>query len=239
MNKSLPAKPLRAAMHPNSQEIIAEGPAELVIKRKTMLTTTQDMTTPEQKLPSIIGIITPPALAALVARAPDKDLLLAIKLVFHLGVPPATLEEPHTVDGCAIFLDSDHSDLRALLFNCFQGLRHVYVDPIHSPTLRVLLPRSGPLFHSFDPYGRVQHFAAGLGIHLTRGCATRSWLLYGLAVGLNLDQLARDAGILPRTPSCRHPYCPISREQAAPYWAVYCDLDRLARLPRYVKRLTQ
>lgn len=225
------------AIHGTTQAPIPDDPVKLAAKPQAMDTTKLHTATGEQNLPPVPDIIASPALATLVTGAADKELLLAVKLTFHVGLPPETLNGLRTED----FSFKRKGDLRVLLCESRGKSRilwHIDIDPIHAPTLQALLPESGPLFRDSDPYGRVQCFAGTLGIHLTRKCATWSCLLYSAAAGVHLNLLIYMAcGGLPPSWCCPHS-CPISRREATAYWRVDFDRTRISQLPRHVKLLT-
>jgi integrase len=130
--------------------------------------------------PSIIPISN---LERLVRLAPDKEILLTIKLCYHCYVRAGELSGLGVsafyfgIEGKPLWV-SVGSDKRDPLG------RTIPIDPFHRPILRALLPAFGPAFTNANPFGRLQRFAGGVGIRVSRGAALRSCVHFARYAGL-------------------------------------------------------
>lgn len=141
--------------------------------------------------PSIIAISD---LDRLVRLAPDKEILLTIKLCYHCYVRANELSGLGVsafyfgIEGEPLWV-SVGSDKRDPLS------RTIPIDPFHRPILRALLPAFGPAFTNANPFGRLQRFAGSVGIRVSRGTALRSCVHYARYAGLPAAKVATFVGL--------------------------------------------
>jgi len=182
-----------------------------------------------------VDIVPPPLLERIIMAAPDTELLLCAKLSFHHFVGPGELKRMSREQ----FVYDHKSQSIQLFVPSFGSKGHGRYIPISgrdSVTLKALLPHSGSLFSSRDPWGRLRRFARTLHVDLKRGCARNSCLTNAVVAGCPWEEVAASAGITLR-PN-RHIYSPISRAEAEAYFDVELGLARIAHLPRRSGRLS-
>lgn len=186
------------------------------------------------------GIIHPDDLALFAQRAPDRDLVLTLKLAFHYAVRPAHLKGLNTTD----LVLKDHRGGTGIFPPGRAPTQHYSMPPLGDDVdvfSAMLPPGSGPmpLFVSKDPWARLRRFAAALHIDLPRNCGRRSAALYAWAFGLRLEEIARRQ-LTGSPPSWHRPLrVPVTLEMAISYWTVPFDLDHISRLPRYISYRVQ
>jgi hypothetical protein len=231
MNQSLSSDRRFQAMHREGEVHARKESSDSGAKPKSMVITG---TLTSSLFP---GMVTPSSLATLVTRAPDKEILLATKLPLHQFIHPARLGRIKVED----FWFSVNGELQGVVIPDASGRvrlsRDIRIDPESGPVVQALLPDSGPVFSSPNPFGRAQRFAASLGIVLTRKGARQSCLLYAFAMGISWNRLLELAGESHPHLRSRHLYCPVSRQEAEAYWHVSFDLERIRSLPKYLHRL--
>ena len=174
----------------------------------------------------IPGMVDSSMLATLVARAPDKEMLLALKLPFHHRIAASELAHMQVGDFGFGEARVPHEIRAGWWIRGSMYRRRIVIEPADGRVLQALLPSSGPLFSEKDPFRRAQHFAKRLGIWLTRAGAADSLQLHEFALGIQAYARARP-------PQAPRPYCPITPKQAEAYWRVPFDRRRIASLPRH------
>jgi integrase len=179
---------------------------------------------------SVNSILPVSQLTQLVSQAPDKETLLALELPTHhflrRSEALALLSEDFARDESGIPVQIRVSGERS-------HTRQVVViqTPQHfRPLFQALLPESGPVFLSRDPYARLRKFGGKMGIHLTTDILRRSCIAYTVASGMPLDQLASLCGF--SNGWWHHHLSAVSRAAAEAFWHMPFDPDRVAALPR-------
>jgi hypothetical protein len=132
-------------------------------------------------------IIRVPELQRLVQRAPDKELLLTLKLTFQCSVPPRELPELAVSNfsfaplgqPVGVFLP----DLRGAAH------RHIPIDPQHRPVLAALPPSAFRLFMKPNPLARLQRHGAQMGVCLSQRAALYTWVHYARLSGVSAAQV--------------------------------------------------
>ena len=189
------------------------------------------LSTPEHK------IVSAGQLHQLLSAAPDQELVLTAELVFHQFIYPAHLwrlraENFVVQDGQPVAIW--HSNGLGMSGNANEGY-YTDIQPAHQPLVRLLLPRSGCLFSAADPFARLQHYAARLGLRLRRRDVRKTCILNALAIGMDIAKVACLARLSPVS-MVRCLNNPISHSEALTYWQPIQDLERVADLPRYCGR---
>lgn len=183
------------------------------------------------------GIICPTDLARLVAPAPDRELLLTAKLSFHYFFKRGDLPRLSESD---FWRDEEGNpvDISASVRCGAPRSSLVRVERCDQQIFRALLPASGSLFVTNDPYGRLLRFAQSIGLSLSPNCAWRSAVTYAFAAGHSAAEVAVRAG-MSRLFSCprRLHRDPELRACAVAYWKLPFDLDRIERLPRLARKM--
>ena len=138
------------------------------------------------------GIFRVPELDCLVQRAPNKELLLTLKLTFECHVRPRELPELAVSNfsfaplgqAVGVFLP----DLRGL------ARQHIPIDPQHRPVLAAWPPSAGRLFMKANPLARLQRHAAQMGVYLSRRAALYTCVHYARLSGVMLPKSASSVG---------------------------------------------
>ena len=128
-----------------------------------------------------------PELDCLVQRAPNKELLLTLKLTFECHVRPRELPELAVSNfsfaplgqAVGVFLP----DLRGL------ARQHIPIDPQHRPVLAAWPPPAGRFFMNPNPLARLQRHAAQMGVYLSRRAALYTCVHYARLSGVSAAQV--------------------------------------------------
>jgi hypothetical protein len=128
-----------------------------------------------------------PELECLVQTAPDKELLLTLKLTFECHVRPRELPELAVSNfsfaplgqPVGVFLP----DLRG------PAHRRIPIDPQHRPVLAALPPPASRLFRKPNPLARLQRHGAQMGVCLSQRAALYTWVHYARLSGVSAAQV--------------------------------------------------
>jgi len=181
--------------------------------------------------PRITGSVATPTFRLIMEKAPDQDIALTVELVFRQFVRPSELT---TIEGSRIQCDEHGEPERFYVCGSGEG-RWIKIHPCGRPLLRGVLPLSGPLLLTKNPFKRLQRFAAWLGVCLDGRRVHHTCVLQALALDGDVAYVAQQAGMVGARLH-RHRFLP-QVEDAASFWEFNFDLERLMTLPRHCGRL--
>jgi hypothetical protein len=185
-----------------------------------------------QNNPDMIrGVILPSTLQTLVDFAPDKDLLLTIKLCFHLYARPKDLESLDVADFNSDTAGDPISYSIGRPASPLFPARNSPIDSPHREVLKSLLPKSGSVFRGPNPYGRLRLLARNLQIDLPSRIGLRSCIAYARQAGLSAAEVCARAGL--KSPTLGHCLETTFHEAAGEYFGVDFNLPHSQLRPRY------
>jgi integrase len=177
-------------------------------------------------------VFTVEAYGKLLNAAPDKETLLALKLVFRHHVRE---------DECADLLGEDFRKnekgfpIELIIREEVSKtgiVRKIPIDEDHRAVLKELIPDSGRLFTTKDPYFRVRQLAKRIGIPWVNRGPRRSCTSYCVYSGIDIVKVAERNGHTETVLRNRY-LVAVSHSQSKLFCSIRISLDKIKRLPSH------